>query len=189
MPTTSTARRNVTVAVQQAAQSRPTSWHVDGNNWNANLSGVGVGQSDPASVNGGGTEKISTGPPPPLPPPNSNSAIEAKLQQLQKAAVAIATGPGSIIAEDGKIAKALNLPAFAKSVKNSYVVSPSRKHPVSGLYAVTELGKPPTGSRKMAPLPQAFSHPHNNGNNSKMSQQQHGSINPSGGKTSFSVVP
>ena len=82
---------------------------------------------------------------------SSSSAIEAKLQQLQKAAVAIATGPGSIIAEDGKIAKALNLPAFAKSVKNSYVVSPSRKHPVSGLYAVTELAtgashKPPSGA-------------------------------------------
>ena len=168
-----TTRRNV-AAVQQAAQSRPTSWHVDGNNWNG-------GQGDPA-LNGG--EK-SSAPPPPLPPPNSNSAIEAKLQQLQKAAVAIATGPGSIIAEDGKIAKALNLPAFAKSVKNSYVVSPSRKHPVSGLYAVTELGKPPSGSRKIAPT--AFSHPHNNGQ--KVSQHTPNPSSLSNGKTSFSVVP
>jgi hypothetical protein len=38
-----------------------------------------------------------------LPPPNSNSAIEAKLQQLQKAAVAIATGPGSIISESSGV--------------------------------------------------------------------------------------
>ncbi|EFX80953.1 hypothetical protein DAPPUDRAFT_318158 [Daphnia pulex] len=173
-PALTTPRRNPVAAVQQASQSRPTSWHVDGNNWN-------VGQGDPA-VNG---EK-SNAPPPPLPPPNSNSAIEAKLQQLQKAAVAIATGPGSIIAEDGKIAKALNLPAF-KSVKNSYVVSPSRKHPVSGLYAVTELGKPPSGSRKITPT--AFSHPHNNAG-SKVSQHTvPNSSSLSNGKTSFGVVP
>jgi hypothetical protein len=172
-PALTTPRRNPVAVVQQASQSRPTSWHVDGNNWN-------VGQGDPA-VNG---EKSNA---PPLPPPNSNSAIEAKLQQLQKAAVAIATGPGSIIAEDGKIAKALNLPAFAKSVKNSYVVSPSRKHPVSGLYAVTELGKPPSGSRKITPS--AFSHPHNNAG-SKVSQHTvPNSSSLSNGKTSFGVVP
>lgn len=167
-PLTNTIRRNAVQQQQQQAspQSRPTSWHIDGNNW----------QSDPAG------EKSNA---PPLPPPNSNSAIEAKLQQLQKAAVAIATGPGSIIAEDGKIAKALNLPAFAKSVKNSYVVSPSRKHPVSGLYAVTELGKPPTGSRKITPT--AFSHPHNNG--SKVAQHAPNTSSLSNGKTSFSVVP
>ena len=172
-----TVARRSAAAAHAAQTSRPTSWHVDGNNWNTT-------QIDNQSAMNGGNEK-STAPPPPLPPPNSNSAIEAKLQQLQKAAVAIATGPGSIIAEDGKIAKALNLPAFAKSVKNSYVVSPSRKHPVSGLYAVTELGKPPTGSRKIAPT--AFSHPHNNSgtnNGTKLPMP-----NPSNSKTSFSVVP
>lgn len=173
-PALTTPRRNPVTSVQQASQSRPTSWHIDGNNWN-------VGQGDP-TVN---AEK-SNAPPPPLPPPNSNSAIEAKLQQLQKAAVAIATGPGSIIAEDGKIAKALNLPAFAKSVKNSYVVSPSRKHPVSGLYAVTELGKPPSGSRKITPT--AFSHPHNNAG-TKVTQHTPNPSSLSNGKTSFSVVP
>ena len=171
------------------------SWHVDGG-------GGGVNYDN--CVNG---EK-SSAPPPPLPPPNSNSAIEARLAQLQKAAVAIATGPGSIIAEDGKIAKALNLPAFAKSVKNSYVVSPSRKHPVSGLYAVTELGgKPPSGAgsggRKIAPS--SFSHPHSNNNNSSggnnnsnnNSNNIHSSKAPlvpsplsiANGKTSFSAVP
>ena len=171
------ARRSA--AAQAAQSSRPTSWHVDGNNWNTTQ------QDNQSSVMNGGNEK-SNAPPPPLPPPNSNSAIEAKLQQLQKAAVAIATGPGSIIAEDGKIAKALNLPAFAKSVKNSYVVSPSRKHPVSGLYAVTELGKPPTGARKITPA--AFSHPHSssgtNNGTTKLPMP-----NPSNSKTSFSVVP
>jgi len=106
--------------------------------------------------------------------------------------VAIATGPGSIIAEDGKIAKALNLPAFAKSVKNSYVVSPSRKHPVSGLYAVTELNKPPTGVRKITPT--GFSHPHNTTNNNLMNNSNAPKVTPvtnplTNGKTSFSVVP
>ena len=171
------------------APSRPMSWHVDGG-------GVSNSGYDNC-VNG---EK-STGPPP-LPPPNSNSAIEARLAQLQKAAVAIATGPGSIIAEDGKIAKALNLPAFAKSVKNSYVVSPSRKHPVSGLYAVTELGgKPPSGAgRKITPS--SFSHPHSNNNSSSNNSNNnsnniHSSKVPlvpsplsiANGKTSFSAVP
>ena len=173
-----TARRSI--AASSSSQSRPISWHVDGNNW----SGV---ESCTSTVNG---EKSA--PPPPLPPPNSNSAIEAKLQQLQKAAVAIATGPGSIIAEDGKIAKALNLPAFAKSVKNSYVVSPSRKHPVSGLYAVTELSKPTTGVRKITPA--AFSHPHNTTNNNLMNNSNAPKVTPvtnplTNGKTSFSVVP
>lgn len=192
------ARRS---AAAQAAQStRPTSWHVaDANNWNNSSAGDpganGINGVEKCGSSGSGSHGSGNAPPPPLPPPNSNSLIEAKLQALQKAAVAIATGPGSIIAEDGKIAKALNLPAFAKSVKNSYVVSPSRKHPVSGLYAVTELGKPPTGVRKMTAGPNGGVFPPHNSNgttnNAGQSKLAHPN-NPSSltnGKTSFGVVP